>query len=54
MLTEYDVGSGFDANLFEQIISYIIVKNNSELTFILPGGIELTERIRERGRCKSL
>lgn len=54
MLKEYDIKSGFDADLFEQIVSCIKVRNNAELTFALPGDVELTETIREKGRCSSL
>lgn len=43
----------FDKVLFEQIIESITVESNEELTFKLIGGIELTEAIKEKGRCKT-
>ena len=38
----------------EEIVEKIMVDDNSEITFKLIGGIELTEQITEKGRCKSL
>lgn len=40
--------------LMEQIVERITVENNAELTFRLLDGVELTEEIPEKGRCKSL
>lgn len=39
--------------IMEQIVEQITVENNTELTFRLLGGVELTESISEKGRCKS-
>lgn len=41
------------SELFEQIIMGITVNSNSKLTFKLLGGIDLTEKINEKGRCKT-
>ena len=43
----------FNGELFEQIVLSITVKSNSELIFKLLGGIELTEKISEKGRCRT-
>ena len=43
----------FDSDLFEQIVMNITMDSNAELTFRLLGGIELTEKIWEKGRCKT-
>lgn len=39
--------------IMEQIVEQITVENNTALTFRLLGGVELTESISEKGRCKS-
>ncbi len=43
---------GFDEELFGQIVDSITVNDNTQITFKLTGGIELTEEIDEKGRCK--
>lgn len=53
MLEEYEPTDEFDEEIFEQIIESITVDSNAELTFKLIGGVELTEEIWEKGRCKS-
>ena len=42
----------FDEELFGQIVDSITVNDNTRITFKLTGGIELTEEIDEKGRCK--
>lgn len=53
ILKETETEQIFNDELFEQIVINITVKSNSELTFKLLGGIELTEEINEKGRCKT-
>lgn len=53
ILKDAEIDCNFDNELFEQTVTGITVKSNAELTFKLLGGIELTERIYEKGRCKS-
>lgn len=52
-LKKYEPMSNFDEELFEKIVVSVTVKNNSELTFHLIGGLSLPEIIDEKGRCKS-
>ncbi len=48
-------GNGkFNLELFEQIVELIKVNDNTEVTFHLLGGIELKEKIKEKGRCKTV
>ena len=51
ILKETEIGIGFDAELFEQMVDSITVESNELLTFHLAGGISLPEKIREKGRC---
>lgn len=53
ILGEIDLQTDFNEELFEQIVESIMVNDNANLTYKLLGGIELTEEIREKGRCKS-
>ena len=53
-IAEFIPQADFDERLFEEIVEKIMVDDNSEITFKLIGGIELTEQITEKGRCKSL
>lgn len=53
LLDETETEWEFNGELFEQIIVSITAKSNSELTFKLLGGIELTEKISEKGRCET-
>lgn len=53
ILKDAEIDCNFDNELFEQTVTGITVKSNAELTFKLLGGIELTEKIHEKGRCKS-
>ena len=39
--------------LFGQIVESITVDDSTQITFKLIGGIELTEPINEKGRCKT-
>lgn len=48
-----ETGWEFNKELFEQIVVSITAKSNAELTFKLLGGIELTEKISEKGRCQT-
>ena len=51
ILKETGPGTAFDAELFGQTVDSITVDGNDQLTFHLIGGISLTEKIREKGRC---
>ena len=51
ILTETELGKDFDAELFGQTVDSITVDGNDQLTFHLIGGISLSEKIREKGRC---
>lgn len=53
LLEETEISCEFDNELFEQIVVSITAKNSSELTFKLLGEIELTEKICEKGRCRT-
>lgn len=53
ILEEYELTAEFDNGLFEQIVQSITVNDNTQITFRLLGNIELTEKINEKGRCKS-
>ena len=53
LLKESETKQTADSELFEQIVVSITAKSNSELIFKLLGGIELTEEIQEKGRCKT-
>ena len=44
----------FDEELFGQIVESITVDNYTQLTFHLLGGIKLTEKINEKGWCRSV
>ena len=52
-IREYEPTGGFDEELFEQIVVSVVVNDNASLTFKLLGGVELTEEIPLKGRCKS-
>ena len=47
----YQPSSRFE-ELFEQVVKKIIVDDSTKITFHLLGGLELTEEINEKGRCK--
>lgn len=44
----------FDEELFRQIVESITVDDYTQLTFRLLGGIKLTEKINEKGWCRSV
>ena len=52
-LEEYEPTVEFDEALFNEIAESITVDSNAQLTFRLMGGIELTEEICNKGRCKA-
>lgn len=52
IMEDYLPTGRFDEELFGQIVDSITVNDNTQLTFHLTGGIELTEEIDEKGRCK--
>ncbi len=52
IICDYEPGAGFDEELFGEIVQSITVDDNTQITFKLIGGIELTEIIHEKGRCK--
>ena len=53
IISEYTPTTIFDEELFGQIVEQLTVEDNATITFKLIGGIELTEEITERGRCKT-
>lgn len=53
ILENAELQANFNEELFEQIVESITVTDNTNLVFKLPGRIELTEQIREKGRCRS-
>lgn len=53
IMGEYIPTTTFDEELFSQIVERLTVEDNATVTFKLIGGIELTEEITERGRCKT-
>lgn len=50
----YPPAPSFDLELFEEIVEKIIINDNAKLTFCLIGELQLTEEIKEKGRCKHL
>ncbi|MFQ9422551.1 MAG: recombinase family protein [Christensenellaceae bacterium] len=52
IMEEYQPSSRFNEELFEQIVPKIIVDDSTKITFHLLGGLELTQEINEKGRCK--
>ena len=52
IIEETGFSSEFDGEIFEQIVESIMVIDNANITYNLLGGIELTEQIQEKGRCK--
>lgn len=54
ILKEAEITHGFNYEIFEQIVVGITAKSNTELTFKLLGGIELTEKIWEKGECTAV
>ncbi len=52
-LEDYKPTDAFQEELFGQIVKSIRVDSNAQITFILMGGVELTESIPERGRCQT-
>lgn len=53
IMSEYIPTSTFNEELFGQIVDSITVDDSTQITFKLIGGIELTEPINEKGRCKT-
>lgn len=53
ILEETEPTTGFDEELFGQIVESITVDDYTQLTFHLLGGIDLTEQIDEKGWCRS-
>ena len=52
IMEEYQPSSRFNEELFEQIVPKIIVDDSTKITFYLLGGLQLTQEITEKGRCK--
>lgn len=52
MVSDYEPGIDFDEDFFGEIVQSITVEDHAHITFKLMGGIELTEEIHERGRCR--
>ncbi len=53
IMVEYIPTNTFNEEIFAQIVERIIVDDNTQITFKLIGGVELTEPINEKGRCKT-
>lgn len=53
IVKEYQPCTHFESEIFEQCVKGIIVNDNAKITFQLLGGLELSEEIRETGRCKT-
>lgn len=53
ILEEIDLKPEFDAETFEQIVDSILIIDNANIVYKLLGGIELSEQIQEKGRCKT-
>lgn len=52
LIASYEPSEKVDETLFEQVVQSITVMDNTRLTFTLLGGMELTEEIKEKGRCR--
>ena len=52
LIDSFEPSEKVDEALFEQMVQSIMVIDNTKLTFTLLGGIELTEEIKEKGRCR--
>ncbi len=52
LVSDYEPGTDFDEEFFGEIVQSITVEDHTHITFKLLGGIELTEEIHERGRCR--
>lgn len=52
ILTDYNPTGDFDDKLFTEIIEKITVESSASLAFTLIGGINFTENIPEKERCK--
>ena len=52
LIAAYEPIEKVNEALFEQIVQSITVIDNTKLTFTLLGGVELTEEIKEKGRCR--
>ena len=53
IMREYIPTSTFNEEIFGQIVESITVDDSTQITFKLIGGIELSEPINEKGRCKT-
>ena len=53
ILEEYESDLNENEDIFKEIVERITVNSNEKITFRLIGGLEFTEEICERGRCKS-
>lgn len=52
LISDYEPGIDFDVDFFGEVVQSITVEDHTHITFKLLGGIELTEEIHERGRCR--
>lgn len=48
---EVQLTGGFDEEIFGEIVEKIIIKDRKAIIFCLIGGLQLTEAIKEKGRC---
>lgn len=53
IIEEYEPANEPDEEILSQTVESITVDSNAEITFKLIGGVELTEKIDEKGRCHS-
>lgn len=53
IIEEYEPVDEPDEEILSQTVESITVDSNAEITFKLIGGVELTEKIDEKGRCHS-
>ncbi len=51
---EYQPDGRFSIELFEQIVGSVEVNDSTAVTFHLIGGVGLKEKIKEKGRCKTV
>ena len=52
-ITDYAPNGKFDEDLFENIVEKVIPQSNEVIKIRLIGGVELSETIKEKGRCGS-
>ena len=53
IIEEFIPKADFDENLFESVVEKIVCNDSAKITFHLIGGLTLSEKIKEKGRCKT-